>query len=161
MLRVGWTVDALTEDGQVTHVGDETVGAAQLLDEVGGRGRTDRGDLATTAADQVEVLGRTRRVIGRRPVGEVGVPDETELLQHLEVAIDRGGVDRAFQALADLIWSGVTQRLDRSKHQLALRSEAIAAPPQPGGQVIRHEAQTRFSRAHRWGWSSWPIAAMS
>ena len=47
---------------------------------------------AAHLADEVAV-GLGRQVVGRRAVPEVGVDDDAEALELLEVAIHRGGVD--------------------------------------------------------------------
>ena len=78
----------------------------------------------------------TRRVIGRRPVRQVGVVDQAELLEQLEGAVDGGDVD-AGDPLADrgvhLLRRGVTELVHSLEDQLALRREPQAALPEHGG----------------------------
>ena len=61
-------------------------------------------DRAAGVTHDVHVLVLDRTV-GRRAVPEVGVPDEAEFLEHLEVAVDRGDVDA--RSPDSLICSGV------------------------------------------------------
>src|SRR3954447_16456590 len=91
--RLG-AVLAEPEDAQVAVVGPEPELADQrpegILDPV----PPDARDLVAPAADGVGVLVAGCRVVGRRPVGEVRVPDQAELVEELEGSVDGGEVDR-------------------------------------------------------------------
>ena len=92
----------------------------------------------TIPADQVEVLVVADRVVRRGAVAEVCVPDQAELLEHLEGAVDGRDVDRT-GLLADLgehlVGGGVAEPVDGAQDQLALRGQALAAAPEPLGEV--------------------------
>ena len=90
---------------------------------------TRSGSASTTlpqrVADDVDVLV-LGRAVGRRAVAEVGVPDEAELLEQLERAVDGGDVD-AGHRLADLLRRGVAELAHGGQHLLALRRDAQPA----------------------------------
>ena len=99
-----------------------------------------RADLTAGLADDVHVrvLGR---VVDRRALAQVGVPDQPEPFQQLEVPVDRGGVRRGAvrtglvaQPGVDLLGGAVLQRGDRGQHPLALVGQ-----PQPPGPQLRGE----------------------
>jgi hypothetical protein len=87
-------------------------------------------------ADNVDVLvvGRTEC---RRAVAEVGVPDQADLLEHFEGAVDGGDLD-AGHFVADLLRRGVSETAHRRQHLLALRRHAQAARVQLVCQVVGH-----------------------
>jgi polyisoprenyl-teichoic acid--peptidoglycan teichoic acid transferase len=82
------------------------------------------------------VLGE---VVAGGAVVDVRVPDQTELLQCLEGAVDRGGRHCATAVgghrLDDVVGSGVTEPADGGQHPLALRRQALALRPQPLAQI--------------------------
>src|ERR1700712_1173269 len=82
------------EDRQVAVVRVEPVLPDQSTQGALHLGASHAGHPATLPADEVGVLVATRGVVRRRPVAEVGVPDQAELVEQLEGAIDRGEVDR-------------------------------------------------------------------
>src|SRR5689334_2397791 len=77
------------EDGQVPDVRHEAVRRVELLEERLQHRGPHRDHVAAAAADHVEVLVTAHRVVGRGAVTQVGVADQAELLEHLEVAVDR------------------------------------------------------------------------
>ena len=96
---------------------------------------------------------------------DVGVRHQADLLEHLEVAVDRRQVHPGRGALhlgEDLLRRPVPQPLDGLEDKLALRRDAVAATPEPllplGG--LGHGV-TRLRRADRWLVSGCPTAAMS
>ena len=95
MLRSGSFAAGAARPGQrhVTHVDGETQIGRQTFRGAVEQVRRDRGDLPAGLADdvQVRVLGG---VVDRRPLAQVGVPDQAEPLEQLEVAVDRRGVRR-------------------------------------------------------------------
>ena len=74
-------------------------------------------------------------VVARRPVVDVGVPDQAELLQGLERAVDGGGGHRARpvgrHGIHDLVGGRVAEPAHGGQHPLALRRQALAPRPQP------------------------------
>ena len=90
-MRIG-TGGTPTEDRQVGAIEPETPLVAQPAFEIVGEGGRGIDDSATVVAHHVDVivLGRPE---GGRPVVEVGVPHEPELLEQFEGAVDRGQID--------------------------------------------------------------------
>ena len=92
-------------------------------------------DPAAAPADDVQVGGVLGEVVARRPVVDVGVPDQAELLQRLERPVHgrRGHGVRAVggHGIHDLLGGGVTEPPHGGQHALALRRQALAARPQP------------------------------
>jgi len=85
--------------------------------------------LRTSWDDQVDVLVLVGRV-GGRAVAEVGVVDQTDAVEQVERAVDRGDVDRGRGLLhlrADLLGGGVAERAHRVEHELPLRRHPQAA----------------------------------
>src|SRR4051794_18616105 len=179
-LRTRVALLTTAEDGQVPDVHDEAVVAAQRLAQRREHLWVNRDDAVTIPADQVEVLPLAHRVVRRGPVVEVRVPDQAELLEHLQGPVDRRDVDRRRtrpDVPEHLVGGGVAELLDGAEDQLALRREPVAALSQPLAPVLGHEVivtqprrgvrpdgsvgQARLRRAHRCGWSGWSIAAMS
>ena len=67
--------------------------------------------------------------------------DQAELLEQLEVAVDRGDVHRrglGVHLLEDLVGRRMAETLDRTQHQLALRGEPVAPRAQLLVQVVGH-----------------------
>jgi len=88
------TAGALAEDGQMTEVGLEVIALAQPLRQRSSHLRVNRRDPLTLPADDVEMLPAGGRVVRRAAVTQVGVPHQAELLEELQVAVDRREVDR-------------------------------------------------------------------
>ncbi len=68
-------------------------------------------------------------MVRRRPVAQVRVPHQAELLQQLQRPVDRGLVDRPgplAHVRQHLVRGRVTELLDGVEHQLALRGEPVA-----------------------------------
>jgi hypothetical protein len=123
--------------------------------------RPNRDHLPAIPADQVEVLVVAHRVVRRGAVGQVRVPHQPELLEHLEGAVDGRDVQRR-RALADLrehlVRRRVAEGVDGVEDQLPLRGEPVALLAEPLSPVGGH---CLCSLAQVCGWSTWPIAAMS
>ena len=105
---------------------------------------------AAEVADAAKAMSASgSKVIGS--VADVGVGDQTDVLEHLEVAVDRREVDPRGGALhlgEDLLGRPVPQALDGLEHELSLRRDAVAAPPQPLLPLDHGDArQARLSRA--------------
>ena len=88
-------------------------------------------------------------VVARRPVVDVRVPDQAELLQRLERAVD-GRCGHRVRAVGghgihDLVGGGVTEPPDGRQHALALRGQALAARPQPLAEIT-HPTNVSRSR---------------
>ena len=119
----------------VTHVDGETQIGRQTFRRAVEQVRRGRGDLAAGLADdvQVRVLGG---VVDRRALAQVGVPDQAEPLEQLEVAVDGRGVGRGAaragllaQPRADRLGGGVVQgRRPPPAPAAAGRSAADRAP---------------------------------
>ncbi len=86
------TILALTEDGEVRPVDREPAFVGQSSDQAVDQivGCVD--DATTSVADHVNVF-IIRESKGRRAVAEMGVPEQAELLEQLNRAIDGGRVD--------------------------------------------------------------------
>ena len=96
--------------GGVRDVGREPERLVEPRDELVGDGQRGLADPAAAPADDVQVGRVLGEVVARRPVVDVGVPDQAELLQRLERAVDGGGADTASApsaATASTISSGV------------------------------------------------------
>lgn len=104
-------------------------------DELVGGVEGDLADPAAAAADEVDVGGVLGEVVAGRAVVDVGVPDEAELLEGLERAVDRRGRHRpaavGAHAVDDLVGRRVAEPADRGEDALALRGQALALRPQP------------------------------
>lgn len=128
-------VAASPEDREVRGIDDEPLVGEQPpregVDKVG-IGVTDG---PARMADDMDVLVLGRPV-GRCAVTEVRVPDEPDLLEQFERAVDGRDVD-VVDRLADLLGSCVAEGAHRSQHLLALRRHAQAAGPQARGQIQR------------------------
>ena len=94
------------------------------------------------------------------------MPDQPELLEHLQRAVDGRDVDRG-RVLADLgqhlVGRRVAELLDGAEDQLALGREPVALLAQPLAPVAVVAVIGYCLASWAWvcGWSSWPIAAMS
>ena len=74
-----------------------------------------------------------------------------------------------------LVGRRVAELLHGGQDELALGRQPVAAAPEPGAEILPLDVlvglvafvgahagpPARWSRAHRWGWISCPIAAMS
>ena len=119
----------------MTHVDLESALVPEPRDDVSDELRRDRFDRVAAAADQMDVRLLGRRVVGRSAVIEMGMGDETELLEELEVAVDGRDVDRMSSGTdfdADVFRGRVTEPRDRFQDELALRGQPIATLAQLG-----------------------------
>ena len=108
--------------------------------------RVNRDDAVAIPADQVEVLVVGDRVVRRRAVAEVRVPDQAELLEDLERAVDGGDVDRRgllAHPRQHLVGGGVAEGVDRAQDQLALRGQPVALLPQRRPPVVGSSSGSR------------------
>ncbi len=97
-------------------------------------------------------------VVARRPVVDVGVPDQAELLQGLERAVDGGGGHGirtvGGHGIHDLVGGGVAEPAHGGQHALALRRQALAPSPQPLAEIThphqckRHTGAVQTSDLH-------------
>ena len=107
--------------------------------ELVGHGERRLADPAAPAADDVQVGGVLGEVVAGGTVVDVGVPDEAELLQGVERAVDgrrrhrAGTVGR--DGIHDVVGGRVPQPPDGGQDPLALRREALAPSPQPLAQI--------------------------
>lgn len=126
------TVRTRPEDGEVPDVRGEPLSVQQC----GGErlhhviGRLD--DPSARAAHEVDVSRGCCRMVCRRAFREVGVPNQSEVLEQFEGPVHRGHVDRG-GLLPDLdenlVGRGVPKAFDGTQHELALRSEPVTLGP--------------------------------
>src|SRR5690348_1156615 len=105
-------VGAGTEDGEMARVHGKAVLGGDAADGTFDDLHRHLFDATALAADEVEMVRVVGRVVGRRPVPEVGVRHEPELLEQLEGSVDRGDVHPAggtTHALRDLVRRGMTE----------------------------------------------------
>src|SRR5215469_8943609 len=85
-----------------------------------------------------------RQVVGGRPVIQVMVGNQAEVIQELQGPIDRGHVDTAGGLLnggRDGLGRGVVELADGLKHELPLRGHPVAPGPElliPVAHVLCH-----------------------
>src|SRR6266511_5499868 len=126
--RSGPALCTLPEECDVPDVHREAALRSEPLHQVGDQPGGLLHHVTATAADKVQVfiLGR---VVRRGAVVKVGVPDQAELLEQLQGAVDRGDVDRRCGALhlgGQPVRRRVAQPAHRVQHELALRGQAVA-----------------------------------
>jgi hypothetical protein len=138
LLRHVSAIDAATEDREVTHVCLERRGGPQLFRKLRCHGVRNLSDPPALPADDVEVIGGSAEMVGRRPMAEVGVAHQSELFEQVESAVHRRRVDSGgglLDVVEDLVGSGVAQCANRVQHQLALRCQPKTALPKRGSPV--------------------------
>ena len=138
----GWTLRGRCGTGRAPRRGRcrrRTRATRRAAPQLVGAGQGRLADPAAAPADDVQVGGVLGEVVAGGAVVDVGVPDETELLQRLERAVDRGGRHGAAAVgghrLDEVVGSGVTEPADGGQHPLALRRQALAPRPQPLTQI--------------------------
>ena len=89
-------------------------------------------------------MGVLGGVVDRRALAQVGVPDQAEPLEELEVAVDgrrvgggAPGTGLLAQPGTDGVGGGVLQLRDRRQHLRALGGQPQTAGPQPLGERRR------------------------
>ena len=101
---------------------------------------------ATSSAHQMEMFAISERVVRRRPIGEVGMPNQAEFVEQFQGSVDGREVDPiTLHVGEDLVWGGMTQLLDCLKNPRTLRRKPVAAAAQAFAPVrgFRHGATGR------------------
>ena len=110
----------------MTDVGVEAVLRRHRIDQVRGHFGLDLGHALTVPADEVDVVRLGRRMVRGGSVTQVGVTDQSELLEQVQRAVDGGDVD-ALRGLPDLgqdlFGRRVVEVLDGLEYEFALRRQ--------------------------------------
>ena len=122
------------EDDQMTVIRLEIVSSDHGTERLGHRRLADADHPPASATDQMHVLVVGARVVGRRSIGEMRVPDHTELVQKLQSPVHGGQVDRVRDLGIDLLGCRVPEALDRGKDGRALWGEAVARGAELSGE---------------------------
>jgi hypothetical protein len=113
----------------MTEVDLETVVIPQGPDQVVGDGGGRVDDTSAGTAHQVDVLRDVSGVIGEGTVAKVGVRHEAEVLEQLNRAVHRRGVDRVpalLEIRVDLLRCGMDERIDRVEDLASGQGQPVA-----------------------------------
>lgn len=129
-------------------VGLEAIRLHQRCERGRSVGFTDADHLTATPAHQMNMLVIGTRVIGRRAIGQMRVPDHAEIIEEFQGPIDRGEIDRLLgvsKLREDLLGSCVAEALNGGEDRGTLRGEAIAGL----AQLLLPGTRSRYIRAPR------------
>ena len=133
------------EHGQVADVRLEAVLSLKRAHQRSDRGRIKLSDPVAATAHQMDVLRVGRQVIPVRPMSEMRVRDQADLLKQLKSPVDGRDIDPDGDLLdlgVDLLWRRVLQLGDRFEHELTLRGYPVAASPQRVIPRLRHKLES-------------------
>lgn len=113
----------------MAHIGAEAVRVLQSLHQFLRNFQIGFRDRAAFTTHQMNMLCVIRSMEGGAAMSQMGMDDQTRLLQCLEIAIDGGEIDarmRPAHMLGYRIRRGVTKVSNSGQHQLSLGSQAQA-----------------------------------